>query len=50
MTDRRQPRNDSYLATEDELGIIDEAIASLDAGEVATEAEIKAVFAKFRSE
>jgi len=49
MTDR-QIRNGKYLATEEELRIVDEAIASLDAGEIATEAEIKAAFAKFRSE
>ncbi len=48
MTDR-QNRDGEYLATEEELRIIDEAIASLDAGEIATEAEIKAAFAKFRS-
>lgn len=38
----------TYHATEDELRVIDEAIASLDAGEFATEAEIQAAFAKFR--
>lgn len=43
----RQNRNGKYLATEKELRIIDEAIASLDAGEVATDAEIKAAFVKF---
>jgi Ni,Fe-hydrogenase maturation factor len=37
-----------YLATRDELVIIDAAMASVDAGEVATDAEIKAAFAKFR--
>ncbi len=49
MTDR-QNHDGAYLATEEELRIIDEAIASLDAGEAATEAEIEAAFAKFRSE
>jgi hypothetical protein len=38
-----------YLASQEELRIIDAAIASIDSGETATDAEIKAVFAKFRS-
>src|ERR1700687_5022755 len=38
-----------YLATREELRIIDAAIASIDRGEVATEAEIAAAFAKFPS-
>jgi hypothetical protein len=38
-----------YLATREELHIIDAAMASIDSGEVATEFEIKAAFAKFRS-
>ena len=38
-----------YQATQEELRIIDSAIASIDAGQSATDAEIKAVFAKFRS-
>jgi len=38
-----------YVATQDELRIIDAAIASIDRGEIATDAEIKAAFAKFRS-
>jgi hypothetical protein len=49
MTDR-QSRDHNYVATEEELRVIDDAIASLEAGEVATEAEVKAAFAKFRSE
>jgi hypothetical protein len=48
MTDRR-PGDREDVATEEELRVIDEAIASLDAGEFATEAEIEAVFANFRS-
>jgi hypothetical protein len=48
MTNRRND-DAEYFATEEELRIIDEAIASLDAGEFATEAEIEAAFAKFRS-
>jgi hypothetical protein len=38
-----------YHAGEDELRAIDEAIAQLDRGEVASEAEVKAAFAKFRN-
>jgi hypothetical protein len=38
-----------YLATREELRIIDAAMAAIDAGEVATDAEIAAAFAKFRS-
>jgi hypothetical protein len=38
-----------YLATRTELQIIDAAMASIDSGEVATDVEIKAAFAKFRS-
>ena len=38
-----------YLATQDELRVIDAAMASIDSGEIATDAEIKAAFAKFRS-
>jgi hypothetical protein len=42
-------QSQDYLATQEELRIVDAAMASIDAGEVATDAEIKAVFAKFRS-
>ena len=42
-------RGEDYQATQEELRIIDSAMASVDAGESATDAEIKAVFAKFRS-
>jgi hypothetical protein len=42
-------RGDTYVATRDELLAIDDAIASIDAGEVATEREVEADFAKFRS-
>jgi hypothetical protein len=38
----------SYFASQEELRIIDAAMASIDAGEVATDAEIQAAFAKFR--
>ena len=36
-----------YVATREELEIIDAAMASIDAGESASAAEIKAVFQKF---
>jgi hypothetical protein len=38
-----------YVATREELEIIDAAMASIDAGEVATDAEIRAAFAKFHA-
>lgn len=41
-----QGRN--YLATQEELRIIDAAMASIDAGETATDTEIRTAFAKFR--
>ena len=37
-----------YVATRDELRIIDAAMASIDAGESATDQEVAAAFAKFR--
>ena len=37
-----------YRATAEELAAIDEAIAERDRGEVASEAEVRAAFAKFR--
>lgn len=42
-------RGSDYLATQNELRVVDAAMASIDAGETATDTEIKAVFAKFRS-
>ena len=41
-------QHDEYLAACEELQIIDAAMASIDAGESASAAEIKAVFAKYR--
>ena len=41
-------RGRDYSATQEELRIIDAAMASTDAGETATDAEIKTAFAKFR--
>jgi hypothetical protein len=43
-------RKGEYHATEDELRAIDEAIAELDRGEVASEAQVKAAYAKFHGE
>jgi predicted transcriptional regulator len=37
-----------YVATPEELQAIDAAIASIDAGETVSAAEIKAVFARYR--
>jgi hypothetical protein len=42
-------RSGNYHASEDELRAIDEAIAELDRGEVATEAQVRAAYAKFRN-
>ena len=42
-------RGRDYLATREELQVIDAAIASIDRGDLASEAEIKAAFARFRS-
>lgn len=38
----------TYEATDEELRIIDEAIASIEAGEGVSEEEMEATFAKFR--
>jgi hypothetical protein len=38
-----------YLATQEELRIIDAATASIDNGEAATDIEVEAAFAKFGS-
>jgi hypothetical protein len=42
-------RGGEYEASREELRAIDEAIGELERGEVATEAEVSAAFAKFRS-
>jgi hypothetical protein len=42
-------RSNDYVATQEELQIIDAAMASLDAGEAASEREIEAAFGKFRT-
>jgi hypothetical protein len=41
-------QGNDYVATREELQVIDAAIASIDAGEAASEREIEAVFGKFR--
>jgi hypothetical protein len=42
-------QGNDYFATREELQIIDEAIASLDRGEAATDREVEAAFARFRA-
>jgi hypothetical protein len=42
-----QPSGSDYLATKEELCIIDAAIASIDGGQAATDTEVEAAFAKF---
>ena len=42
-------RRGEYDATREELHAIDEAIAEIEQSGVATEAEVRAVFAKFRA-
>jgi hypothetical protein len=38
----------SYVAGDDELQAIDEALAQIEAGEYATDAEVEAAFSRFR--
>jgi hypothetical protein len=42
-------RGADYLATREELHVIDDAIASIDGGDTATDTEVLAAFAKFGS-
>ena len=42
-------QGNEYLASQEELQIIDAAIASIDGGDFATDAEVRAAFAKFHS-
>jgi hypothetical protein len=42
-------RKGEYHASEDELRAIDEAIAELDRGEVASDEQVQAAFANFRN-
>jgi hypothetical protein len=39
---------DAYVASDDELFAIDEALAQVGAGEYATDAEIEAAYSRFR--
>ena len=50
MTEADRPNNarSDYVATLKELEVIDAAMASIDAGEIASESEVEAAFAKFR--
>ena len=41
-------RQGLYHATDEELKAIDEGLAAIDRGDIATEAEVEAVFAKYR--
>lgn len=40
--------NREYLATQEELRVIDSAMSAIDRGEFATDDEVETVFAKFR--
>jgi len=42
-------RHGVYHASKEELAAIDEALAAVERGEIATEKEVEAVFAKFRN-
>ena len=49
-----KPRNkvrerSMYHASPDELKLIDEALAAVERGEIASDQEVEAVFAKYRS-
>lgn len=39
---------DAYVASDDELRAIDEALAQIDAGGYATDAEVEAAYSRFR--
>ena len=45
----RKLHGEDYFASREELRMIDAAMAALDGGEIASETEIKAAFAQFRS-
>jgi predicted transcriptional regulator len=42
-------QDSAFIATPEELRAIDAAVAAIDAGEIATDAEVQAAFAKFRA-
>jgi hypothetical protein len=48
--DDRELEGRDYNASREELQIIDTAMPAIDEGEIATEAEIEAAFAKLRRE
>jgi hypothetical protein len=39
---------EAYVASEDELRAIDEALAQIEAGEYATDADVEAAYSRFR--
>jgi hypothetical protein len=39
---------DAYVASDEELQAIDEALAQIEAGEYATDAEVEAAYSRFR--
>jgi hypothetical protein len=41
-------RQHDYVATDEELQVIDAAMAAIDAGKIANESEVEVAFAKFR--
>jgi predicted transcriptional regulator len=45
----RTKSNDKYHANLEELKAIDEALAAIERGEIASDDEVEAVFAKYRS-
>ena len=45
-----EPQSQDYVASDEELQILDAAMAAIDRGEIATDAEVEAAFAKFRRE
>ena len=49
MLEIEQGRSGDYHATPEDLAAIDEALEAVKRGEVATEAEVEAVFAKYRN-
>jgi hypothetical protein len=46
---KNELQGNEFIATCEELRAVDAAMAAIDVGEIATEAEIKAAFSKFRS-
>ena len=48
LSESDRAQRDDYVATQEELLIVDAAMASIDAGEVATDDEVKAAFSRFR--